>query len=323
MMQNHKMSALNRELSNLKKQTEEDERSTSAEGSDSEVDAQKWESDSDSEKSKPTSVEKINADKVGNLAQGRQSRVKQFVQYLAGKCICPRRSPKESPKYDRNMLLQLRPPVDKQTKSLAPEPQAKFSTPAAHLSTPTLLPKPGLPHKKVPIGVTAPVGLAPPPGLDLPANLSKEKARSDSCPEPTMFDAIAFRKELVDVLRELSFNKNVGLAVQRVRHQRVPKPDQAKQFADLLTRSADEKICATRRLRFAFAAGLARAEDSAFEKSECIAGLRIFFEEVYEDLCEEVPRLRSIVAHELLPPLRTALPAKELNKLLPAEFRNQ
>jgi len=331
MMTKHNKSVLNVNMSNHY-ETEDDDRSTSAGGSDSEADASTCESDSalatrDGEKEFELLSKNIVVQKAGKMAEKGQSCIKLFAQYLADKCRCSRRSPKAPVKYDRNLLLQIRLPVEQQTRTVAPLPKAMmWKLPESGVAKTCGMPEPTCGEKKLerpPPCTKLPraqkdssCGIAPPPGLDLPAGCLPQ-----SLAVPKVFDSVAFRKELVNIFRELSFNKNVGLAVQRVRDQSVPMPNQAEQFADIVTRSADEKVCATRRLRFAFAAGLAKAEHSAFEKSECIEGLRIFFQEVYDELRTEVPRLRSIVMHELLPPLRTAIPAKELNKLLPAEFK--
>lgn len=136
-----------------------------------------------------------------------------------------------------------------------------------------------------------------------------------------VYNAREFHKEIVVILRELASDWNVGNAVRRVRAENVPQESQAAEFADILTRSAEERRGVTRRLCFAFAAGLGAAESSAFEKSECFAGVHSFFQDVYPDLCEEVPRLRSIIAHELVPTLRSVFPARELSSLLPEELR--
>jgi len=221
---------------------------------------------------------------------------------------------------------------------------------------PGLAPPPGLslpPGLALPPGFAPPPGLAAPPGLTLPAYLTPvnaarsrpwapqaQKAKKERPPPPSspppappappaapqvavpkVFNIKDFRKELVAIMRDLSSDWNVSAAVRRVRTQGVPQEQQANQFTDILTRSAEERRGVARRLSFAFAAGLAAADPSAFEKEECLAGLEAFFEEVYPDLCSEVPRLRSILAHELLPTLRTVLPARDLSRLLPAELR--
>lgn len=224
---------------------------------------------------------------------------------------------------------------------------------------PGLAPPPGLslpPGLALPPGFAPPPGLAaPPPGFSAPPGLmlpadrtsappvrsrpwasqapkaKKERPPPPSSPPPAppppqvvapkIFNVKDFRKELVAIMRDLSSDWNVSAAVKRVRAQSVPQEQQAGQFTDILTRSAEERRGVARRLSFAFAAGLAAADPSAFEKDACLAGLEAFFEEVYPDLCSEVPRLRSILAHELLPTLRAVLPARDLSRLLPAELR--
>lgn len=210
--------------------------------------------------------------------------------------------------YDRSTLLRLR-TVAEQPKGDKSLPRGTSCIQAASLCSKSL------PNA----GTEMPLGIAPPPGLPLPSNLGSEDI--EVAVKPKVFSAVAFRKELVVVLRELTCDKNVGVAVQRVRDQVVPESDQAEQFMDIISRAVDEKICANRRLYFAFATGLVKAEKSAFEKSECATGLIMFFQEVYEELVAEVPRVKSIVAHELLPALRSAIPEKELSNILPPDIR--
>jgi len=66
----------------------------------------------------------------------------------------------------------------------------------------------------------------------------------------------------------------------------------------------------------AFVGGLTKA----FEKEECIKGLRMFFDEVYPDLCTEVLRLPNIVMTELMPTLKVVLEEGELTALKPSLF---
>lgn len=138
---------------------------------------------------------------------------------------------------------------------------------------------------------------------------------------PKVFTVKGFHKELTAIFKDLSADWNVGAAVGRVRAEGVPKANQATEFTDILTRASEERRGVVRRLSFAFAAGLVAADPSAFEKDECLAGLRSFFEDVFPDLCDEVPRLRSILANELLPTLYSVLPAKELASILPPDMR--
>jgi len=136
--------------------------------------------------------------------------------------------------------------------------------------------------------------------------------------EPREFDQAVYRKELSNVLRDLANGHTVSASVRRIRAQSVPLEKQAGEFSDILTRAAEEHRGAARRLSFAFAAGLA---NGAFEHEECMAGLQYFFLEVFEDLAEEVPRLRNKLANELTPTLRTVFSSDELSRLIPPDCR--
>jgi hypothetical protein len=144
---------------------------------------------------------------------------------------------------------------------------------------------------------------------------------------PKPFDPKAFRKELVSALKELAASRSVAGAVRRVRAQNVPKDRQAAEFADLMARAAEEPRGGTRCLCWAFAAGLAAGKDSpfgsAFEMEECAAGLKAFFRDSYEDLCEEVPRLPMAVRLEILPTMREVFPKKMLEASVPAHLLRQ
>jgi len=135
------------------------------------------------------------------------------------------------------------------------------------------------------------------------------------------FCPIGFRRALADVMKELAKGWNVPAAVHEIREQQVPKDRQAAEFADIITRAAEESRGPARRSSFAFAAGLAAAEgDSAFDKEACLEGIGVFFGEVYGDLCEEVPRLPAIMKSELLPTLRSVLPEAKLRELVPVDL---
>lgn len=142
-----------------------------------------------------------------------------------------------------------------------------------------------------------------------------------SPPVAVAFSLKAFKRELSATLKELSSERNVAAAVRRIRAQNVPTSHHAAEFTDLLTRAAEETRGPARRSAFAFAAGLAAADPSCFDRSECITGARGFFTEVYQELCSEVPRLPAIAASELVPTLRSVFPASALNEILPQELR--
>jgi len=145
-------------------------------------------------------------------------------------------------------------------------------------------------------------------------------------PVPQEFEQTTYRKELSDVLRSFgacnNTGGNVGACVRRIRIQNVPKERQAAEFSDILTRAAEEHRGVARRLSFAFAVGLAAGEpNSAFDREECAAGLKVFFDDVLEDLAAEVPRLRNKLANEFVPTLRTVFSPAEIVRLVPSEFQ--
>lgn len=181
---------------------------------------------------------------------------------------------------------------------------------------------PGFDALSLPPGLEAvnlPKGFSPPPGLSLPPapppGLGHQLAEAVVLP----FNPKLFHRELVAVFRELSQSSNVAAAVRRVRAQKVPQSHQANETTDILTRASEECRGTHRRLFFAFAAGLAKG--NTFESCEVLLGIESFFRDVYQDLCEEVPRLPSIVEAELVPTLREVFPADMLDRSLPARFR--
>jgi len=184
----------------------------------------------------------------------------------------------------------------------------------------SFLPPPGLSapaglkpssYTKLPRGFTAPPGLAtvgvlgPPPGLEL----------------PPAFDIVLFRRELTAILRDLANDRRAATAVLLLRAQRVPSWRQAVEFADILTRAVEEPRGGVRQSILAFAAGLAAGRPSAFEREECAAGVGIFFEEIYPELLEEVPRLQTLSMMEVVPTLRSVFMPDELCPFLPEQFQ--
>lgn len=134
------------------------------------------------------------------------------------------------------------------------------------------------------------------------------------------FDIVSFRRTLATILADLSSDRNIPAAVRRIRLQGCPIEYQAKEFADIITRVVEEKRGPIRRSCLAFAAGLGAAEQSAFDREACLDGVGQFFEDVYPELCTEIPRLPAIVTSELLPTLRNVFPKSDINKILPAGF---
>lgn len=170
----------------------------------------------------------------------------------------------------------------------------------------------------------SPASSVPASPMSKPAAARAEVLSPPKLPEPCEpFNPREFHRELSAVMKDLGMDRNVAAAVRKIRAQNVPQTHQAKEFADILTRAAEESRGPVRRSAFAFAAGLAAATDSAFDRKECIAGVGTFFSEVYEDLCEEVPRLAIIASAELLPTLCSVLPEAQLRALLPEEVAAQ
>jgi len=186
----------------------------------------------------------------------------------------------------------------------------------AALRAPACRPPPGLP----PPGLPQPPGFIElPPGLPFPEVRPITGAEHDSSkgtPVAFKYTAQAFSRELANIMRELRLHRTPGLAVGQVRACGVPQERQAAEFADILTRSVEESRGPVRRTCMAFVGGLTKA----FEKTECIKGLRTFLDEVYPDLCTEVPKLRNMVLTELVPTLKAVLEDRELSALQPSLF---
>jgi len=187
-------------------------------------------------------------------------------------------------------------------------------------------PPPGLPAPAAqtqsgfmapPPGLAAPFSLRPPPGFaPLPGHLSPVAGLTEAGTPQSSFNYTtqAFRREAVRILHELKLHKNAGLAVRQVRACNVPRQRQAAEFADILTLVAEESRGPARRTGFAFVGGLTKA----FEKEACVAGLQLFFHEVYPELLGDVPRLGNIVLTELVPTLKEVFLAEELGDFLPS-----
>merc|ERR1719162_1014217 len=67
------------------------------------------------------------------------------------------------------------------------------------------------------------------------------QAKTKESSPPVAFDVVAFRRALASVLSDLSSDKNVPAAVRRIRLQEVPAEFQAKEFADIITRTVEER----------------------------------------------------------------------------------
>jgi len=162
---------------------------------------------------------------------------------------------------------------------------------------------------------------------DAPSNATSPKSTppaspttspAASPPRTAPFDLRQFRRELTEVIKELSATRDTARARRRFDGVKVPSNLQATEFSNLLTRVAEERCSASRRAMFAFVAGLA---GNVFDKDKCADGVKSFFEDDYDDLREEVPRLPEILKSELVPTMRAALPAGTLDKVLPAALK--
>jgi hypothetical protein len=141
-------------------------------------------------------------------------------------------------------------------------------------------------------------------------------------PEPRQaeFDVVVFRRALAGLLADLPANRDVRAAVDSVRSYNVPPSVQPNQYVDILTRVVEERRGPCRRCGLAFAVGI--AADGAFDRIKCLDGLGLFFEDVYAELCSELPRLPAIVAKELLPSFQAVFHKPELNGILPTSLRS-
>jgi len=157
--------------------------------------------------------------------------------------------------------------------------------------------------------------------VKLVAEAAHETSKEEISAVVNAFNVVAFRKALALILSDLASDKNIPGAVQRIRQEAVPIQFQADLFVDILSRVVEERCGAVRRCELAFLAGLAAAETSAFDRKECLAGINLFFKDVYGDLCDEVHRLPAIVKSEFLPTVLTVLPLDELNKVVPLSMR--
>ena len=170
---------------------------------------------------------------------------------------------------------------------------------SAFLAPPGLLPPPRMQF---------PPGFTPPPGLNPPPNL---QGMWNDCATSKAYTVQSFRREVTRILREVKVHKNIGLAVRQVRVLNVPKHRHADEFADILTLAVEESRGPSRRVCIAFVAGLLKV----FDCEQCLNGLRLFYEEIYPDLCSEVNNLKSIMQSELMPTLKTVLEPAEVEAI--------
>lgn len=158
--------------------------------------------------------------------------------------------------------------------------------------------------------VVAPTTFVPPPGLPHPPNLHLEDSTFK-------YTVSSFRRNVLDILRDLKLHKNVGAAVRQLRMYNVPQHRQTAEFADMLTLAVEEERGPARRLSIAFIAGLTRV----FKRDCCVAGVCLFFTEIYANLRAEIHNLKSITESEILPTLKSVMRAPEMKTITPVVRR--
>lgn len=207
--------------------------------------------------------------------------------------------------------------------------KATAATPSATAPAVTELPPLLLPDSPwfstIASGSDLPHDYPPPPGLVLapPPGLPAPPVTADMVPVE-QFNVKKFRRVLVATLRELAVGGSVPRAVLRIRLEAVPREHQASEFADILTRAAEEQFGSSRRVWWAFAAGLCVGVDApggrCFAMTECTAGLEMFFRDIYPSLCLEVYKLQAVTKGGLVPTLQSVFPAHVLRAALPADL---
>lgn len=166
-----------------------------------------------------------------------------------------------------------------------------------------------------PPGLLPPPGLHPPPGLPQPGASAQVAAKVDA-----PFNLRVFRRQLNDILKELRVRLQTVDALRQLDDFQVPLKFQSNEFTNILTRITEERTHTSRRVMFAFAASLAGKH---FRHDLCISGLESFFDDVYEDLCEEESRLPQIVKNEMIPSMSAFISADDLDRMLPASLKQQ
>jgi hypothetical protein len=157
------------------------------------------------------------------------------------------------------------------------------------------------------------VAKAPAAAKEVKAQCEVKKKMPTSKTAP--FNSTAFHKVLSILLRTLHTGDNVTSALQKIQDQSVPLLHQAQEFADLLTRAAEISREPCRLSAFQLAVAL--AESHVFDPAECLRGVAMFFDEVFGELCDEIPDLPRIVRTEMMPSLRAVFKPTELEEILP------
>jgi hypothetical protein len=136
------------------------------------------------------------------------------------------------------------------------------------------------------------------------------------------FQPKLFHRELSRIVRELCSSLDVAEAVGAIEGQAVPLHHQRREFVDILTRACEISSSPARLATFSMAAALADDEFPIFDRKASLLGVRTFFEEVYVDLCNEIPKLKTLLRTEMIPTLKAAFPPNTIDAILPREFRS-
>jgi len=172
-------------------------------------------------------------------------------------------------------------------------------------------------------GVLSKNSIPPAPGLCRVATINTSGALVGSIAYTTStFQPKLFHRELSRIVRELCSSLDVAAAVGAIEGQAVPLQHQQREFVDILTRACEISSSPARLATFSMAAALADDEFPIFDRKASLVGVRTFFQEVYADLCDEIPKLKAILRMEMIPTLKAAFPPNAIDAILPREFRS-
>jgi hypothetical protein len=191
------------------------------------------------------------------------------------------------------------------------------------------MPRPRIANKVVEgaRGVLSKNSIPPAPGLSCEAGIncrdpSSAPSTCSTAYANSAFQPKLFHRELSRIVRELCSSLDVAAAVGAIEGQAVPLQHQQREFVDILTRACEISSAPARLATFSMAAALADDEFPVFDRKASLLGVRAFFEEVYADLCDEIPKLKTVLRMEMIPTLKAAFPPNAIDAILPREFRS-
>lgn len=175
-------------------------------------------------------------------------------------------------------------------------------------------------------GVLSKNSIPPAPGLSCETGTHAKEPSHDplmcTAQNSSKFQPKLFHRELSRIVRELCSSLDVAAAVGAIGGQAVPVHHQQREFVDILTRACEISSSPARLATFSMAAALADDEFPIFDRKESLLGVRTFFEEVYVDLCDEIPKLKTLLRTEMIPTLKATFPPNAIDAFLPREFRS-